>query len=94
MSCYTVTELAEELKVHPETIKREVNRNKLRHFKVGTELRFKQEHVDEYTNVLRYGKTTKEIELEKEIEELKLLIDEKDNFINVVRTELLKMNSK
>ncbi|MDD3224743.1 MAG: helix-turn-helix domain-containing protein [Clostridium sp.] len=92
MKYYETKELAEMLHVHPETIKREVQRNKLQCFKVGSELRFTQDHVDEYTNAINFGKTTREIELEKEIEMLNEQIHEQYDFINIVKTELIKLN--
>lgn len=91
MRYYTVDELAKMFEVHPETIKREVRRNKLLCFKVGTELRFTQEHIDSYTNILNQGKTTREIELEEEIEFLKRQLAEKEGFINKIKAELLRL---
>jgi len=82
--------LAEMFSVHKETIKREVARNNLKCFKVGSELRFTQEHVDEYTNVINNGKTTREIELEEEIEKLNKLIEQRDHFIQLIKNEVIK----
>ncbi|WP_040209820.1 helix-turn-helix domain-containing protein [Clostridium polynesiense] len=92
MKYYTVNELAEQLKVHPETIKREIYRNNLRAFKVGSELRFTQESVDDYTNALNRGKTTREIELEDQIVQLKKALSEKEKFIELIKLELLKIS--
>lgn len=91
MKYYTVLELAEQLKVHPTTIKREVSRNNLGHFKIGTEIRFTQEHVDQYTNVMQFGKTTREIEQEKQIQDLEDALEEKNNFIKLIKNEVLKI---
>lgn len=77
--------------VHKETIKREIQRNRLKCFKVGSEIRFSQEHVDEYTNVLNSGKTTREIELEKEIGQLNEQLEERNSFIDFVKKELIKI---
>lgn len=91
MKYYTVAELAEQLQVHPTTIKREVSRNNLGHFKVGTEIRFTQEHVDQYTNVMQFGKTKREIELEKKVQALESALEEKNNFIHLIKDEVLKI---
>lgn len=80
-------------KVHPETIKREVARNNLECFKVGSELRFTQEHVDNYTNVTLTGKTTRELQLEKELESTKAQLKERDCFIQSIQIGLIKLNS-
>lgn len=93
MKYYKVKDLAEMFDVHPETIKREVARNKLQFFKVGTDLRFTQQHVDEYTNVICFGKTTREIELEEEITRLKEELVKKDEFLNLIKTELIKLTN-
>lgn len=90
MKYYTTKELAELFQVHPETIKREVQRRNLQCFKVGTELRFSQEQVDEYTNVMNQGKTTREIELEKENAELRETLFKKESAINSIKNEVLK----
>lgn len=92
MKYYTVDELSQMFAVHPETIKREVRRKNLHCFKVGTELRFTQEHVDSYTNVINQGKTTREIELERELDDIRKQLAEKDGFINKFKVELLKLN--
>lgn len=91
MKYYTVNDLAEQFRVHPETIKREVSRNNLECFKVGKELRFTQEHVDRYTNVKSFGKTTREIELEQELLALKHILEQKEKFINIIKNEVIKL---
>lgn len=90
MKCYTVKQAAEILNVNPQTIKREIERNKLHCFRVGNEIRLAQQHLDEYANVGGYGKTAREIELEEEIERLKKALSEKDNTINNIKTEILR----
>jgi len=65
MNYNAVSELTEHLKFHPSTIEKEVSRSNLGHFKVGTEIRFTQEHIEEYINVMQFRRTTREIELEK-----------------------------
>lgn len=45
---FTIIELAEKLKVHPVTIRRYVQNNKIPYLKVGKSVRFTQEHVDEF----------------------------------------------
>jgi excisionase family DNA binding protein len=89
---YETKEVAEMFQVHPETIKREVQRHRLQCFKVGTELRFTQDHIDQYTNVIQFGKTTREIELEQENEQLRLILANKDKTLENIKTELLKAN--
>jgi excisionase family DNA binding protein len=45
---YTTRELAELLAVHPETIRREAMRGRLRSVRVGSERRYPQSAVTEY----------------------------------------------
>lgn len=45
---YTVQEVAEILKVKPLTIYRLIDRKELKAFKVGRNVRIKQEDLDEY----------------------------------------------
>ncbi|KPU42194.1 hypothetical protein OXPF_39730 [Oxobacter pfennigii] len=72
---YTAKELAAMFNVTTVTIKKEFERKKLNGFLVGNELRCSQRDVDEYTNFLKYGKTSKEIELEGEVENLTKKMD-------------------
>lgn len=67
---YTGKELAKMFKVHPITIRREFERGALHGFLVGNELRCSQRDVDEYTGFLKFGKTSREIELEEKVEQL------------------------
>lgn len=80
---YTGKELAKMLKVSPITIKREYERGNLHGFMVGNELRCSQKDVDEYTGFLKYGKTSREIELEKEV---KLLTQEKNRLKKLIQS--------
>lgn len=89
---YTVHDVASMLKVHPETIKREVNRKKLNCFKVGTELRFTQQQIDEYSNTISNAKSLREVELEKTISELKAELDKKEKLINLIKDEVLRVS--
>ena len=87
---YTVKDLAKIFGVSDVTIRREIERGKLRCFYVGNEARFTTVHLEEYTNVRNLGKTTREMELEKEIEELKVVIENKNKIIDDIKNLLLK----
>lgn len=91
---YTVKDLASMFQVHVETIRREVKKGNLKCFHVGNEPKFTQQQVDDYTGVLNYGKTTRELQLEKELEELKAQLKERDTFIQSIQVGLIKLNSK
>jgi hypothetical protein len=78
-------------KVNPATIKREVARGKLNCFKVGTELRFSQAHIDQYSNSINGTKSEREIKLEKTIGELKAKLQERDKCMDLIKNELLKI---
>jgi DNA-binding transcriptional MerR regulator len=67
---FTGKELAKMFQVHPATIRREFDRGNLHGFLVGNELRCSQRDVDEYTGFLKYGKTSREITLEKVVDDL------------------------
>jgi excisionase family DNA binding protein len=88
---YTVNDLAQQLQVHVETIRREIRREKLKCFYVGNEPRFTQQHVDDYAGVMRYGKTSREIALEKQVQALEFALFERDNFITLIKNEILKI---
>lgn len=87
---YTIKEVAKMFHVSEATIRREIERGNLRCFKVGNEARFTPIHLEEYMNVKNLGKTTREIELEKEIEELKVIIENKNKIIEEIKNLLLK----
>lgn len=87
---YTVKEVAEMFNVSDATIRREISRGKLRCFYVGNEARFTMIHLEDYANIRNLGKTTREMELEKEIEELKVVIENKNKIIDDIKNLLLK----
>ena len=90
METYTTTDLAEMFKVSSATIRNEIERGRLKCFKVGNESRFTQFHIDEYTNVRNFNKTTREIELEVENEKLLEVIKVKDEVLETIKNTLLK----
>lgn len=90
VNIYTIKEVAKMFHVSEATIRREIERGNLRCFKVGNEARFTTVHLEEYTNVRNLGKTTREMELEKEIEELKVVIENKNKIIDDIKNLLLK----
>ena len=49
---YTTRELAELLAVHPETVRREAQRRRLRSVRVGSERRYPESAVQEYLDRL------------------------------------------
>lgn len=49
---YTTRELAELLAVHPETVRREAQRMRLRSVRVGSERRYPESAVQEYLDRL------------------------------------------
>lgn len=87
---YTVKEVAELFGVSEATIRREVERGKLRCFKVGNESKFTQYHLDEYTNIKNFGKTQRELDLEAEKEQLLEVIKAKDKVIENIKNLILK----
>lgn len=87
---YTVKEVAELFNVSTATILREIKRQNLRCFTVGNESRFTQYHLDEYTNIKDFGKTQREMDLEKEKEELLEVIKAKDQVIENIKNVILR----
>ena len=85
MEVFTTKELATMFDVSGETIRREVERKKLKCFKVGNEARFTQYHIDEYTQIKNLGKTQKELDLEEEKEQLYKIIQEKDKLLDNIK---------
>lgn len=88
---YTSKELAEMFKVSPLTIKREYDRGKIHGFYVGNELRFSQQSVDDYSCIKSHHKTSRELELEKEVAELQTKLKEKDSVFIRLKNEVLKL---
>lgn len=91
MEYFKVKDLAEMFDVSTLTIRREFERKKLNGFHVGNELRFTQRDIDNYTNIVRYGKTTREIQLEDEIKELKRKLEERDRIIKDLKSYVFKI---
>lgn len=87
---YTVKEVAELFGVSTATILREVKRGNLRSFTVGNENRFTQYHIDEYTQIKNLGKTQRELDLEREKNELLEVIKAKDQVIDNIKNLILK----
>mgnify|MGYP000967478781 CR=1 FL=1 len=85
MDVFTTSDVAKILKISSATVRREIERGKLKCFYVGNEARFTHIHLDEYTNIRNFKKTTRELELEKEIERLSEVIKKKDLIINGIR---------
>lgn len=90
METYTTTDLAEIFKVSPATIRKEIERGRLNCFYVGVEARFTQHHIDEYTNVRNFNKTTREIALEAEKERLLEVLKAKDEVLENIKNTLLE----
>lgn len=87
---YSTKDLADMFDVTPQTIRNEIQRGKLKCFYAGREPRFTKIHLEEYMNVRAFGKTTREIELEKKIDDLKVIIQDKDKLVNNIKELLLK----
>lgn len=87
---YTTKEVANLFNVSDATIRNEVERGNIGHFKVGNENRFTQYHIDEYTQIKNLGKTEREIALEEEREELLEIIEHKDLLIRNIKNLLLQ----
>lgn len=87
---YKVKEVAEMFNVTPQTIRNEIKRDRLKCFYVGDEARFTMAHLEDYTRVRNLGKTTRELELEKEKEELLEVIKSKDKVIENIKNLILK----
>ncbi|WP_313758435.1 helix-turn-helix domain-containing protein [Tissierella sp.] len=87
---YTTKDLAEIFGASDETIRREIKRKRLNCFYVGNEARFTQAHLEDYMNVRNLGKTTRELQLEAEKEQLLEVIKTKDQVIESIKNVLLK----
>lgn len=84
------SDLSKMFNVSPLTIKREYERKKLHGFYVRNELRFSQQDIDDYTCLRKHHKTLREIELEKEIEDLKNELIQKKKVINSIKFQILE----
>lgn len=90
MEFYTTKDLAGMFQASTATIRKEIERGRLKCFYVGNEARFTQFHIDEYTGVRNFDKTTRELELEEEKEKLLEVIKVKDRLIEDIKNLLLK----
>ena len=90
METYTTSNLADIFKVSSATIRNEIEKGRLKCFKVGNEARFTQFHIDQYTNVRNFNKTTREIALEAENTKLLEDIKVKDQVLESIKNTLLQ----
>lgn len=88
---YTTKDLAEIFDVSSATIRREIERERLKCFYVGNEARFTQVHLEEYMNIRDFGMTEREIELVAEKEELLEVIKEKDQVIESIKKYVMEV---
>lgn len=67
MRAYTIKQVAEFCQVTVATIRKEIDRNRLKCFYVGADPRISEEELARYMDVIANNyKTSKEVELEKE----------------------------
>ena len=72
MRAYKAKTVASMLEADHQTVKREIERGRLKAFKVGAEWRITEEALADYMHLVKNNfKTEHEIELEKENEKLK-----------------------
>ena len=90
METYTTSNLADIFKVSSATIRNEIEKGRLKCFKVGNEARFTQFHIDQYTYVRNFNKTTREIALEAENTKLLEDIKVKDQVLESIKNTLLQ----
>lgn len=77
MTAYTVPEVSNLLKIHPDTVKNEIKRNKLKGFKVGTDWRITEQALEDYMGVVANNyKTEAEARLESENKALKKQLED------------------
>ena len=84
MKVYTTTEVAELLQISSATVRNEVKRGKLGCFYVGIEARFSEWHLSEYMKVRNMGKTSGELELEKQVRGLEKQLEDYKDVLNKV----------
>lgn len=87
---YTTTDLAKMFDTSSATIRREIERERLKCFYVGNEARFTQVHLEAYMNIRNFGMTEREMELVAEKEQLLEVIKEKDQVIESIKNFILK----
>ncbi|MCX7905043.1 MAG: helix-turn-helix domain-containing protein [Caloramator sp.] len=93
MKTYKLSQVAEILQVTPKTVRAEIERNRLKSIKVGTEIRITEEQLMEYMQIkANRGMTQREAELEKENARLKAELEKAMKFISLLKNELLKIS--
>lgn len=87
MKCYKTSEASKELKCTVATVKAEIERGRLKAFKVGSEYRISQQALDAYMELIINGfKTENEIRLEEENARLKKQLE-------IVQNKLLNITA-
>ncbi|MEG2811734.1 MAG: helix-turn-helix domain-containing protein [Clostridium sp.] len=89
MRAYKVKAAAAMLDADHQTVKREIERGRLRAFKVGYEWRISEEALAEYMNLIKNNfKTEYEVQLEEENKKLKAKIQAMTTAIERFREDL------
>lgn len=91
MKAYTVQQAAEILQVCPDTVKKEIKRNRLKGMKVGTEWRITEQALADYMGLVANNyKTELEAKLEAENERLKRELARIQDKLLKIRNELIE----
>lgn len=92
MKVYKIVEVADIVHSHPETVKSEIKRNKLKAFKVGSEYRITEQALEDYLGVLANNyKTQREMELEKENANLMNKLATYEEAISSIKNNILSL---
>lgn len=94
MKAYSIQEAAAVLSVDPETVKREIQRNKIKAFKVGYHWRIHESRLMEYMDVVENNfKTKNEAALEEKVQELEKENTKLRNIIGKISNTLIEVHS-
>lgn len=93
LNTYKVAQLAEILQVDPRTVKREIEKGRIKAIKVGSDYRVPEPNLMEYMQLTANNyKSKRELELEREVIELKNRLLSREKFINSIKDNLIKLS--
>ncbi|WP_286904424.1 helix-turn-helix domain-containing protein [Clostridium sp. UBA1652] len=94
MKAYSTHEAAEILSVCKDTVVREIDKKRIKAFKVGRDWRIHESSLMEYMDVVANNyKTKKEVELEQKLKELEKENNKLKNVLVKISTAVVEINT-
>lgn len=92
LNTYKVAQVAEMLQADPRTIKKEIERGRLKAIKVGSDYRIPEPNIIEFMQLTANNyKSKRELDLEREVDDLKKKLASSERCLSNIKNELLKV---